>query len=124
MSPFLAGILAVQLGLLDDAARLFKEAGRFDYLNRLYQSAGIWKKAIKVGGYHVLLYPVMSYLFAVLWCWSTSDLPRRNALSRADVLERAFLFLSSALLFKSHAHPHPCDTALHIRWPKAAIAFT
>ena len=42
------GILAVQLGLLDDAARLFKEAGRFDYLNRLYQSAGIWNKAIKV----------------------------------------------------------------------------
>jgi hypothetical protein len=31
------GILAIQLGLLDDAARLFKESGRFDYLNRLYQ---------------------------------------------------------------------------------------
>ena len=39
----------MQLGLLDDAARLFKESGRFDYLNRLYQSAGIWNKAIKVG---------------------------------------------------------------------------
>ena len=38
----------MQLGLLDDAARLFKESGRFDYLNRLYQSAGIWNKAIKV----------------------------------------------------------------------------
>ena len=34
--------------MLDDAARLFKESGRFDYLNRLYQSAGIWNKAIKV----------------------------------------------------------------------------
>lgn len=61
MSPILAGILAVQLGLLDDAARLFKEVGRFDYLNRLYQSAGIWNKAIKVEGYHV-----MSYFFAIL----------------------------------------------------------
>ena len=50
---FLIGILAVQLGLLDDAARLFKEAGRFDYLNRLYQSAGIWNKAIKVRKYDV-----------------------------------------------------------------------
>lgn len=75
MSPFLAGILAVQLGLLDDAARLFKEAGRFDYLNRLYQSAGIWNKAIKVGGCYTLLYPFMSYLFAVLRCWSTSYIP-------------------------------------------------
>jgi hypothetical protein len=66
MSPFLAGILAVQLGLLDDAARLFKEAGRFDYLNRLYQSAGIWNKAIKVGGYHVKSCPVMlSHIYSL-----------------------------------------------------------
>ena len=42
------GVLAISLGLLDDAARLFREAGRFDYLNRLYQAAGIWDKAVKV----------------------------------------------------------------------------
>jgi hypothetical protein len=62
MSPFLAGILAVQLGLLDDAARLFKEAGRFDYLNRLYQSAGIWNKAIKVVGHRVISLPCLMLL--------------------------------------------------------------
>lgn len=45
----------MQLGLLDDAARLFKESGRFDYLNRLYQSAGIWNKAIKVSKSFYLL---------------------------------------------------------------------
>lgn len=65
MSPFLAGILAVQLGLLDDAARLFKEAGRFDYLNRLYQSAGIWNKAIKVGGYYVMSCHISSLSYDV-----------------------------------------------------------
>ncbi len=41
-------MLAIQLGLYDDAARLFREAGRFDMLNKLYQAAGIWDKAIKV----------------------------------------------------------------------------
>ena len=46
------GVLAVQLGLLDDAARLFREAGRYDKLNKLYQSAGVWAKAIKVAQTH------------------------------------------------------------------------
>lgn len=40
------GVLAIQLGLLDDAATLFREAGRFDMLNKLYQAAGLWDKAI------------------------------------------------------------------------------
>jgi len=40
------GTLAIQLGLLDDAAQLFREAGRFDMLNSLYQAAGLWDKAI------------------------------------------------------------------------------
>lgn len=55
----------MQLGLLDDAARLFKEAGRFDYLNRLYQSAGIWNKAIKVDRYHVISCHISSLSYDV-----------------------------------------------------------
>ena len=46
------GTLAIQLGLLDDASRLFREANRYDLLNRLYQSAGLWDKAIKVATTH------------------------------------------------------------------------
>ena len=42
------GVLAIELGLLDDAARLFRESGRYDYLNRLFQAAGLWSKAVKV----------------------------------------------------------------------------
>lgn len=42
------GVLAIQLGLLDDAARMFKEANRHDLLNQLYQAAGLWGKAIEV----------------------------------------------------------------------------
>lgn len=40
------GVLAIQLGLLDDAAQLFRDSGRYDLLNKLYQSAGLWDKAI------------------------------------------------------------------------------
>jgi intraflagellar transport protein 140 len=42
------GILAIQLGLLDDAARLFRECHRYDLLNILYQAAGQWDKAIQL----------------------------------------------------------------------------
>ncbi|EQC39856.1 hypothetical protein SDRG_02514 [Saprolegnia diclina VS20] len=41
-------MVAIQLGLLDDAARLYKESNRFDLLNKLYQAAGFWSKAIEV----------------------------------------------------------------------------
>ena len=46
------GVLAVNLGLLDDAAKLFREAKCWDLLNKLYQSAGQWKKAIKIAEEH------------------------------------------------------------------------
>ena len=43
-----AGVLALQLGQLDDAAKLFVEGKRYDYLNRMYQAAGQWEKAVRV----------------------------------------------------------------------------
>jgi intraflagellar transport protein 140 len=46
------GILAIQLGLLDDAARLFRECDRYDLLNILYQAAGQWEKAINLAQQH------------------------------------------------------------------------
>jgi intraflagellar transport protein 140 len=33
-------MVAIQLGLLDDAARLYRDVGRFDLLHKLYQAAG------------------------------------------------------------------------------------
>lgn len=42
------GVLAIQLGLLDDAAKCFREAKRYDLLNQLYQAAGLWDKALDV----------------------------------------------------------------------------
>ncbi|KAE9332040.1 Intraflagellar transport protein [Phytophthora fragariae] len=41
-------MVAIQLGLRDDAARLYRECGRFDLLNKLYQASGYWKKAVDV----------------------------------------------------------------------------
>ena len=38
------GAVAVQLGLLEDAERLFKECGRYDLLNNLYQGQGKWEE--------------------------------------------------------------------------------
>ncbi|KAK1948293.1 Intraflagellar transport protein 140 [Phytophthora citrophthora] len=41
-------MVAIQLGLRDDAARLYRECGRYDLLNKLYQASGYWKKAVDV----------------------------------------------------------------------------
>lgn len=37
-------VLAIQLGLLDDAERLLKSCKRYDLLNELYQANGQWDK--------------------------------------------------------------------------------
>ncbi|KAK7788798.1 hypothetical protein R5R35_010909 [Gryllus longicercus] len=42
------GMLAVQLGMLDEAERLYTTCGRFDLLNKMYQAAGEWEKALRV----------------------------------------------------------------------------
>ena len=38
--------VAIQLGMLNDAARLYRECRRYDLLNVLYQAAGDWDRAL------------------------------------------------------------------------------
>lgn len=40
--------LAVQLGMTEEAEKLLKNSGRFDLLNKFYQAANQWTKAIEV----------------------------------------------------------------------------
>lgn len=42
------GVLAIQLGLYDDAVKLFQEGNRPDLITNLYSAAGLWDKSIKV----------------------------------------------------------------------------
>lgn len=41
-------MVAIQLGLLEDAERLYTECRRFDLLNELYRASGQWQKALTV----------------------------------------------------------------------------
>lgn len=41
-------MVAVQVGLLEDAERCYIDCGRWDLLNNLYQSSGQWEKALQV----------------------------------------------------------------------------
>ena len=41
-------MVAIQLGLLKEAAALYTHANRFDLLNRMYQAAGQWEEALRV----------------------------------------------------------------------------
>lgn len=40
--------VAIQLGLLDDAERLYVECGRYDLLNKMLRHSGQWTKALEV----------------------------------------------------------------------------
>jgi intraflagellar transport protein 140 len=42
------GLVAVQLGLADDAARLFSSCERWDLLEQLHMAAGHWEAALDV----------------------------------------------------------------------------
>ncbi|CAG0915124.1 unnamed protein product [Notodromas monacha] len=41
-----AGVLALQLGMVDEAERLFRACGRFDLLNKVYQGSNRWAEAL------------------------------------------------------------------------------
>ncbi|XP_028354376.1 intraflagellar transport protein 140 homolog isoform X3 [Physeter macrocephalus] len=45
-------VLAIQLGMLEDAEHLYKKCGRYDLLNRLLQASGQWQRAIEVAERH------------------------------------------------------------------------
>ncbi|XP_033108707.1 intraflagellar transport protein 140 homolog [Anneissia japonica] len=45
-------MLAIQLGLLEDAERLYKNCGRYDLLNQFYQASGQWAKAMETAELH------------------------------------------------------------------------
>ena len=44
--------VAIQLGMLPDAGRLYAQAGRYDLLARLYADSGAWERAIAVAARH------------------------------------------------------------------------
>ncbi|EKX53449.1 hypothetical protein GUITHDRAFT_84428 [Guillardia theta CCMP2712] len=40
-------MVAIQLGLIEDAERLYVSCGRYDLLNKMYQACGLWEKAVE-----------------------------------------------------------------------------
>ncbi|XP_011289030.2 intraflagellar transport protein 140 homolog isoform X1 [Felis catus] len=40
-------MLAIQLGMLEDAEQLYRKCGRYDLLNKLYQASDQWQKAVE-----------------------------------------------------------------------------
>jgi len=45
-------MLAIQLGMLDEAERLYKQCNRYDLLNILYQASNSWPKALETAELH------------------------------------------------------------------------
>ncbi|KAM9015942.1 intraflagellar transport protein 140 homolog isoform 1-T2 [Ara ararauna] len=45
-------VLAIQLGMLEDAEQLYKDCKRYDLLNKFYQASNQWQKAIETAEAH------------------------------------------------------------------------
>ena len=41
-------MVAIQLGMIGEAEKLYQNCKRYDLLNKLYQSCGKWEKAMEV----------------------------------------------------------------------------
>ena len=60
-------MVAIQLGLLDDAERLYIECGRYDLLNQLYQASGqVRVRRARDGGLLLLLLLLLVLLLRLL----------------------------------------------------------
>lgn len=45
-------MLAIQLGMLEEAEQLYKKCKRYDLLNKLYQASDQWQRAVEVAEFH------------------------------------------------------------------------
>ncbi|KAF1784110.1 WD40-repeat-containing domain [Phytophthora cactorum] len=100
-------MVAIQLGLRDDAARLYRECGRYDLLNKLYQASGYWKKAVDVAAkrdrihlkttYHALArhYEEMGDLKEAMEAYEDADTHQKDIprmlfkLGKVDLLQKS-----------------------------------
>lgn len=66
-------MLAIQLGLIDDAERLYIECGRYDLLVELYMSCNRWDDAINVCSRHARIQLKPTHYAYAKWCESIGD---------------------------------------------------
>ncbi|XP_006874007.1 PREDICTED: intraflagellar transport protein 140 homolog [Chrysochloris asiatica] len=66
-------MLALQLGMLEDAERLYKKCRRYDLLNKFYQAAGQWQKAVEVAEQHDRVHLRTTYYNYAKYLEASSD---------------------------------------------------
>ena len=113
------GVLAIHLGLLDDAARLFREAGRYDKLNQLYQSAGIWDKAIKIAESHDKIHLKNTHHFYAKHLESvgdTSDAILHYELAQTHVTEVPRMLFELDRMDELESYVQRSDNADMLKW--------
>ncbi|XP_071976358.1 intraflagellar transport protein 140 homolog isoform X2 [Engystomops pustulosus] len=69
-------MLAIQLGMLEDAEQLYKSCKRYDLLNKLYQAWGQWEKAMETAENHDRVHLRATYYHYAKHLEATGD---RNA---------------------------------------------
>uniref|UniRef100_H9GLJ7 Intraflagellar transport 140 n=1 Tax=Anolis carolinensis TaxID=28377 RepID=H9GLJ7_ANOCA len=67
-------MLAIQLGMLEDAERLYKQCKRFDLLNKFYQASNQWPKAMEVAEAHDRVHLRTTYYNYAKHLEATADL--------------------------------------------------
>eukprot|EP00854_Cymbomonas_tetramitiformis_P005426 gene5426-6578_t len=83
------GTVAVQLGLIQDAAKLFVACDRYDLLNNLHQSCGEWEKAIEVAQKHDRIHLRTTYYNHARHLESIGDTPGATSAYEMSETHRA-----------------------------------
>jgi intraflagellar transport protein 140 len=117
-------MVAVQLGMLADAERLYVGCGRYDLLNKMYQASGQWYKAVDVAEKKDRIHLKVTYLLwarhleaggdvqAAIECYEKADAHRTEVPRMLQVFPCVRVCLCVLASFRSVRTGIPCLSAV------------
>jgi len=112
-------MVAVQLGLLSDAAKLYEECERYDLLNELYQASGHWDKALAVAQKHDRIHLKTTHYLYARHLESVGDTPgaiKHYELAEAHRYEVPRMLYDSQQLDDLEAYINAGDDKELLKW--------
>eukprot|EP00397_Hematodinium_sp_SG-2012_P002167 GEMP01002173.1.p1 GENE.GEMP01002173.1~~GEMP01002173.1.p1 ORF type:complete len:1212 (+),score=290.70 GEMP01002173.1:310-3945(+) len=79
------GLMALHLGMTEDAEEIFRQCHRFDLLNKLFQSTGRWEKALALVATEDRIHAKQTHYLYAKFCESKGDVV--NALKHYEMAD-------------------------------------
>ena len=111
--------VAVHLGMVEEAEKLFKRCERYDLLNALYQASGKWGKALETAASKDRIHLKSTHYKYAKVCEDTGDIERaieHFEKSRTHVTEVPRMLLEKKKTKRLNAYVEQCKDKELLRW--------